>query len=70
MPYFVYRMSQTGPVRQLAKIDQFAHFNDASNVAKRLRQDHDLPAGTFIKVVFADKELHAEAMLNDEVGGR
>jgi hypothetical protein len=64
MPYYLYRVSQLGPVKQLDKLTQFDAFKEASTEAKRLRQAPDLPAGATIKVIFADNELMAEDMLS------
>ncbi len=64
MPYYLYRITQTGPVKQLEKLTQFAQFKEASAEAKRLRKDLELPAGTTIKVIFAENELQAEDLLN------
>jgi hypothetical protein len=64
MPYYLYRVTQLGPVKQLEKISQFDVFKDASTEAKRIRKTSDLPAGTLAKVVFAENELQAEDLLN------
>ncbi len=64
MPYYVYRVTQLGPVKQLEKVTQFDVFKDASAAAKRLRKEADLPGGTLVKVMFADNELMAEELLN------
>jgi hypothetical protein len=64
MPYYLYRVTQTGPIKQLEKITLFDGFKDASAEAKRLRKEPDLPVGTQIKVIFADNELMAEDLLN------
>ena len=64
MPYYLYRVTQNGPVKQLAKISQFDAFKEASAEAKRLRKETDLPAGALIKVMFADNELMAEDLLS------
>ena len=63
MPYFLYRIAQVGPVKQLDKLNQFDAFKDASAEAKRLRKASELPANVTVKVVFADNELHAEDLL-------
>ena len=63
MPYFLYRISQIGQLKQLDKLNEFAAFKDASAEAKRLRKEADLPANVTVKVVFADNELHAEDLL-------
>ncbi|MBU1237635.1 MAG: hypothetical protein KJ634_03355 [Gammaproteobacteria bacterium] len=64
MPYYLYRITQVGPVKQLDKLSQFDVFRDASAEAKRLRLEPDLPAGAQIKVILADNELMAEDLLN------
>ena len=64
MPYYLYRITQLGPVKQLDKLTQFDAFKEASNEAKRLRLEPDLPAGAIIKVIFADNELMAEDILS------
>jgi hypothetical protein len=64
MPYYLYRVTQIGPVKQLEKMSQFEVFKDASTEAKRLRKTPDLPAGAVVKVMFAENELQAEDLLN------
>ena len=64
MPYYLYRVTQSGPIKQLAKLTQFEVFKDASTEAKRRRKEPDLPAGAQVKVIFADNELMAEDLLN------
>jgi hypothetical protein len=64
MPYYLYRVTQLGPVKQLDKLTQFDVFKEASTEAKRLRKEPDLPPGALVKVVFADNELIAEDTLN------
>jgi hypothetical protein len=68
MPYYIYRVTPLGPVRQLAKISQFEVFKEASNEAKRLRRETDLAAGELIKTIFAENELQAEELLNEPRG--
>ena len=65
MPYYIYRVTPVGPIRQLAKITQFDAFKEASNEAKRLRRESDLAAGELIKTIFATNELQAEELLNE-----
>ncbi len=65
MPYYIYRVTPVGPIRQLAKISQFEAFKEASNEAKRLRRETDLAAGETIKTIFAENELQAEELLNE-----
>ena len=64
MPYYVYRVTQLGPVKQLEKVTQFDVFKEASNEAKRLRRETDLGPGEAIKTMFAANELEAEDLLN------
>jgi hypothetical protein len=64
MPYYLYRVTQSGPIKVLDKISQFEVFKEASTEAKRLRKEPDLPVGALVKVIFADNELMAEDLLN------
>jgi hypothetical protein len=64
MPYYLYRITQLGPVKQLDKLTQFEAFKEASTEAKRLRLEPDLRAGATVKVIFADNELMAEDILS------
>ncbi len=62
MPYYIYRVAQLGQIRQLEKLNQFEVFTEASNEAKRLRQESD-PAQGKIQVMFGENELQAEEAL-------
>jgi hypothetical protein len=68
MPYYIYRVTPLGPVRQLVKISQFEVFKEASNEAKRLRRETGLAPGELIKTIFAENELQAEELLNEPRG--
>ncbi|MCX7165367.1 MAG: hypothetical protein NTV11_03715 [Rhodocyclales bacterium] len=68
MPYYIYRVTPIGPIRQLAKITELEAFKDASNEAKRLRRESELAAGELIKTIFASNELQAEELLNEPRG--
>lgn len=68
MPYYIYRVTPVGPIRQLEKISQFDVFKEASNEAKRLRRETALAAGELIKTIFAENELRAEDLLNEPRG--
>ena len=68
MPYYIYRITPVGPIRQLAKLSQFDAFKDASGEAKRLRRETVLAPGELIKTIFADNELQAEELLNEPRG--
>lgn len=63
MPYFIYRVTPSGPVKRLEKITQFAAFKEASTEAKRLRKQPELAENSQIKVIFAENELQAEDLL-------
>lgn len=60
MPYYVYEINEK-PIRQLAKLAQFASFKEASADAKRLRAE---TAERNVKVIFAANELEAEDLLS------
>jgi len=64
MPYYIYRVTPLGPIRQLNRITQFDAFKEASNEAKRLRRETELAPGEAIKTIFAANELEAEELLN------
>lgn len=63
MPYYIYRVTQLGPVKQLEKLAQYDAFKEASAEAKRLRKETDLQQSK-IQVVFGENELQAEEALN------
>jgi len=63
MPYFIYRVTQIGPVKQLDKLTQFDKFKEASATAKEMRKAEGLERSR-IKVVFGENELQAEEALN------
>ena len=68
MPYYIYRVTPVGPLRQLVKITQFGGFREASTEAKRLRRECGLTPGELIKTIFAANELQAEELLNEPRG--
>ncbi|MGH8670896.1 MAG: hypothetical protein ACREUA_02510 [Burkholderiales bacterium] len=61
MPYFIYRIF---PFTRLEKVAQFTSFKEASVQAKALRAAPDRPPNCKIKIIFADDELQAEALLS------
>jgi hypothetical protein len=63
MPYYIYRVTQLGPVKNLEKLTQFDVFKDASVKAKELRKENDLTKCK-IQVVFGENELQAEEALH------
>lgn len=60
MPYYVYRLQAFTPPQKLA---QHAAFKDASLQAKALRAEAGAPAGSRVRLIFADDELQAEDLL-------
>lgn len=62
MPYYIYRVTQLGPVKQLEKLTQFDVFKEASAAAKQMRKEADLTRCK-IQVVFGENELQAEEAL-------
>jgi hypothetical protein len=63
MPYYIYRITELGPVKNLEKLTEFAAFKEASARAKDLRKEADLTQCK-IQVVFGENELQAEEALN------
>jgi hypothetical protein len=63
MPYYLYRVSQIGSIRQLEKLAQFDKFKEASAAAKEMRKNAAQQQDLF-RVVFGENELQAEDMLN------
>jgi len=63
LPYFVYRIHRYGG---LDRVDAYASFKDASVRAKALRVDPGLPSDMTVKVVFAETDADAEALLTQE----
>ncbi|MEK6663335.1 MAG: hypothetical protein AABY73_05645 [Pseudomonadota bacterium] len=63
MPYYVYKIDNY-PVRQLALLDTFDSFKEASAAAKARRNAMQLTNGQAVKVMFAESELEAEDMLS------
>jgi len=63
MPYYIYRITQLGPVKNLEKLEEFKVFKDASARAKELRKEADLTQCR-IQVVFGENALQAEEALN------
>lgn len=63
MPYYIYRITELGPVKNLEKLEEYKVFKDASARAKALRKDADLTQCK-IQVVFGENMLQAEEALN------
>jgi hypothetical protein len=62
MPYYVYKVIE-GPFKQLAVLNQFDKFREASNWAKQRRGEIPPGENYLVKVIFAENELQAEDLL-------
>jgi hypothetical protein len=60
MPYYIYRVKPFAQLEQLAVFDSFAQ---ASQQAKVLRQQLNVPPAEKVKVMFAEDALQAEDLL-------
>lgn len=63
MPYYLYRVSQIGPIRQIEKLAEYEKFKPASVAAKEMRMNATSQDEIF-RVVFGENELQAEDTLN------
>lgn len=63
MPYYLYRVTQIGSIRQLEKLAEFEKFKPASTAAKEMRAQATTEQ-VEIRVVFGENELQAEDTLN------
>ncbi len=62
MPYFVYRITQIGPLRRLDAFGTFAAYREAAAECRRLRAEQQLAADS-VRMTFAQNALQAEQML-------
>ncbi len=60
MPYFIYRIS---PQRFLTYINEFAHYHEARDTARRMRQEQAPADVDTIKIIFATNRREAETLL-------
>ena len=65
MPYFVYKIVPF-PFKQLELVQRFDKFPEASAFAKARRAEMTPQDNYSIKVIFAENELKAEDLLNQE----
>ena len=68
MPYYLYKMNSLNVhalVKKLELLQQFDHFKEAKNSAKRLRVESD-SNDLIYKVIFADNQLQAEELLMEK----
>ena len=63
MPYYIFRVTQLGPIKQLEKLTEFDKFKEASTAAKEMRQAEGLDRSA-IKVIFGENVLQAEEAFN------
>jgi hypothetical protein len=63
MPYYIFRVTQIGPVKQLEKLTEFDKFKEASAAAKEMRQAEGLDRNA-IKVIYGENVLQAEEAFN------
>jgi len=61
MPYFLYRIKPYFAPKKLAEFDGF---KEAGVKAKALRSAPDLPAGSSVKIIFAQDETKALELLS------
>jgi hypothetical protein len=65
VPYYIYRVTPLGPVRQLARISQFEAFKEASGRGQAPAPgDRTGCRARLIKTIFAANELEAEELLS------
>ncbi len=60
MPYFLYRIS---PQRLLTYINEFAHYRNARDMARQMRQEQTQDDLDSIKILFAEHRSEAEILL-------
>ena len=66
MPYYIYRVTQLGPVKQLDKLTQFDKFKDAKDLCRELRQAQAADGGKDqIRMTFAKDEQEARRLLGN-----
>ena len=68
MPYFIYR-TFAFPISRLEPAGSEESFRTASARTKALRASPDLPADCVVRMVFANSELEANALLRSDGGG-
>jgi len=60
MPYFVYRVS---PQKFIKHLEQYSEYRDARKYARDLRAQQDKEDPDTIKIIFAEEQAEAEALL-------
>ena len=69
MPYYIYKVQDTvgtGLVKTLSLVDSFGNFKEAKQAVRTLRAQGDEGDSEYLKIVFADSELHAEELLQEK----
>jgi hypothetical protein len=64
MPYYIYAIIETGPIRRLDHIAEHEVYRDAAAHLKRLRQSTEGSTGT-VRLIFAENPLRAEELLSE-----
>ncbi len=65
MPYYIYRIEQRGPVRNLEAAGVFDDYTNATRQCRRLRAELNAAGGARIRMIFADSVLRAEELLSE-----
>jgi hypothetical protein len=60
MPYYLYRIVESGLVRHLEPLADFASYREAAAELRRLRAELQ---GATVRMIFADNRLAAEELL-------
>jgi len=66
MPYYVYKISNSGGIgliKKLNLLEEFQAFRDAKLKVKEIRTESEPSAEFIYKVIFADNQLMAEEQL-------
>jgi hypothetical protein len=64
MPYYIYAITETGPIRRLEHIAEHAVYRDAAAHVKRLRQSAGDSTAS-VRLIFAENPLQAEELLSE-----
>ncbi len=68
MPYYIYQIEQstTTIVKKLSMVTQYGHYKDAKIAIRNLRARREKTENQQWKMVFADSELEAEELLQEQ----
>ena len=66
VPYYVYRIERVGAIPRLEAIGSHQSYAGAAAECKRLRAvDQAMPAGSSVRMIFAENPLQAEDLLSE-----